>query len=49
MVNLREGKVFKDPIVTQIVPLEKFYDAETYHQDYLRKNPGGYSCHYMRD
>jgi peptide methionine sulfoxide reductase MsrA len=22
--------------------------AEAYHQDYLRKNPGGYTCHYMR-
>ena len=23
--------------------------AESYHQDYLQKNPGGYTCHYMRD
>jgi peptide methionine sulfoxide reductase MsrA len=23
--------------------------AEEYHQDYLRKHPGGYSCHYMRE
>ncbi len=37
--KLGEGKAFKDPIVTQVVPLEKFYDAESYHQDYLRKNP----------
>eukprot|EP01156_Anaeramoeba_ignava_P014294 Anaeramoba_ignava/a608697_105.p1 GENE.a608697_105~~a608697_105.p1 ORF type:complete len:401 (+),score=-4.76 a608697_105:207-1409(+) len=29
-------------IVTQIKPLEKFYDAEAYHQDYLKKNPNGY-------
>ncbi len=26
-----------------------FYPAEDYHQDYLQKNPGGYTCHYMRD
>lgn len=32
------------PIVTEIGPLESFYDAEEYHQDYLKKNPGGY-CH----
>lgn len=29
-------------IVTQIEPLEKFYPAEDYHQDYLKKNPNGY-------
>jgi peptide methionine sulfoxide reductase msrA/msrB len=29
-------------IVTGIKPLEKFYPAEAYHQDYLRKNPNGY-------
>jgi peptide-methionine (S)-S-oxide reductase len=39
IVKLSEGKVFKDPIVTQVVQLEKFYDAEKYHQDYLRNNP----------
>ncbi len=29
-------------IVTEILPLKKFYLAETYHQDYLKKNPNGY-------
>lgn len=37
--KLGEAKVFNDPIVTQIVPLEKFYEAEGYHQDFLRRNP----------
>jgi len=32
------------PIATELLPLECFYEAEEYHQDYLRKNPGGY-CH----
>ena len=32
------------PIVTEIKPLEKFFEAEEYHQDYLKKNPNGY-CH----
>ena len=36
-------------LVTQIVPASPFYAAETYHQDYLRHNPDGYSCHYLRD
>ena len=31
-------------IVTEILPLSCFYDAEDYHQKYLQKNPGGY-CH----
>lgn len=32
--------------VVEIKPLERFYDAEEYHQDYLDKNPGGY-CHIL--
>lgn len=32
-------KHFSKPIATQIVPLEKFYPAEDYHQDYVRRNP----------
>lgn len=33
-----------DKFFVEIEPLERFYDAEEYHQDYLDKNPGGY-CH----
>ena len=36
---------WKDPVVTTLEPLQKFYPAEEYHQDYLKKNPGGYTCH----
>lgn len=36
---------WKDPVVTSLEPLQKFYPAEEYHQDYLQKNPGGYTCH----
>jgi peptide-methionine (S)-S-oxide reductase len=39
IAKLGEAKTFNDPIVTQVAPLEKFYEAEKYHQDYLRKNP----------
>lgn len=35
-------------IVTQVEPAGPFTPAEDYHQDYLVKNPGGYSCHYLR-
>lgn len=36
-------------IVTRIVAATEFYPAEDYHQDYLVKNPSGYTCHYERD
>lgn len=37
------------PLVTQIVAATTFYSAESYHQDYLQKNPGGYTCHFIRE
>jgi methionine-S-sulfoxide reductase len=40
---------WKRPITTTIEPASTWYSAEGYHQDYLRKHPEGYSCHYMRD
>jgi peptide-methionine (S)-S-oxide reductase len=36
------------PIVTEIVPFTNFYEAEDFHQDYLQRNPHGYTCHYVR-
>jgi len=36
-------------IVTQVIAASKFYPAEDYHQDYLKKNPGGYTCHWVRN
>jgi peptide-methionine (S)-S-oxide reductase len=40
---------WKNPIVTEIVDAGTWTTAESYHQDYLQKNPGGYTCHYMRN
>jgi peptide methionine sulfoxide reductase msrA/msrB len=40
---------WKRRVVTQIVPATRFHPAEEYHQKYLMNNPGGYSCHYLRD
>ncbi|HEV8660074.1 MAG TPA: bifunctional methionine sulfoxide reductase B/A protein [Thermoanaerobaculia bacterium] len=40
---------WKRPVVTEIVPAKDFWQAEDYHQDYLIKNPGGYTCHYVRN
>ena len=40
--------VFPNKIVTNLEKFNKFYQAEAYHQDYLAKNPMGYSCHFIR-
>lgn len=50
-IKLRVDKsnAWKKPVVTQIVPAKEFNLAEDYHQDYLEKHPGGYTCHYARD
>ena len=40
---------WKRPITTTIEPASTWYSAEGYHQDYLLKHPGGYSCHFLRD
>lgn len=37
--QLDAAKVFDKPIATQVAPLEGFYEAEGYHQDYVEKNP----------
>ena len=44
-----KSKKWKNPVVTQIVPASEFTPAEEYHQDYLEKNPGGYTCHFLRE
>lgn len=39
---------WKNPVVTTLEPFTKFWKAEEFHQDYLTKNPGGYTCHVIR-
>ncbi|WP_373432571.1 bifunctional methionine sulfoxide reductase B/A protein [Geothrix sp. 21YS21S-2] len=39
---------WKRPITTQIAAAATFWPAEDYHQDYLKKHPGGYTCHFVR-
>ena len=43
-----ESGVFPDKIVTEATKAGEFYAAENYHQDYLQKNPSGYTCHTIR-
>jgi peptide-methionine (S)-S-oxide reductase len=42
---VNESGRWPDPVVTTREPLTRFWPAEGYHQDYLVKNPGGYTCH----
>ena len=35
-------------VVTTLEPYTRFWPAEEYHQDYLVKNPNGYTCHFER-
>ena len=42
-----QGK-YSQPLAVELLPLKNYYPAEEYHQDYLKKNPGGY-CHISFD
>ena len=42
---VNQSERWPDPVVTTLEPFTQFYEAENYHQDYLQKNPGGYTCH----
>lgn len=42
---VNKSKRWDRPVVTSLEPLGIFYKAEDYHQDYLQKNKGGYTCH----
>lgn len=42
---VNDSKRWPAPVVTSLESFQKFHRAEDYHQDYLEKNPGGYTCH----
>jgi methionine-S-sulfoxide reductase len=45
----RANLKWKKKVTTTIEIDKEFYKAEDYHQDYLQKNPNGYTCHFLRD
>ena len=47
MLEAQVQKVWTDPIVTEITPLQKFYLGEDYHQDYFANNPNQSYCVYV--
>lgn len=48
MHQVEASKAWKSPLVTELHALTQFWRAEEYHQQYLQKNPGGYTCHFVR-
>ena len=47
-VRAAASGMWKKPIVTEIAKAGPFTPAHAAHQDYLQKNPGGYTCHWLR-
>ena len=45
--KLAEEKVWEKPVVTEVVPLEVFYPAEDYHQEYFARNPYQGYCQFV--
>jgi peptide-methionine (S)-S-oxide reductase len=45
---VNESGRWQNPVVTTLEPSVGFTEAEDYHQDYLVKNPHGYTCHWVR-
>lgn len=48
IAEIEASKKWPGRIVTEIVPASDFWMAEKEHQDYLLRNPGGYTCHWVR-
>ncbi|KAA2242617.1 peptide-methionine (S)-S-oxide reductase MsrA [Chitinophaga agrisoli] len=48
IAEMTASKKWPGPIVTEVKPAGDFWDAEEEHQDYLRKHPNGYTCHFIR-
>jgi peptide-methionine (S)-S-oxide reductase len=42
---VNESERWDGLVVTSLEPVTRFWPAESYHQDYLQKNPNGYTCH----
>jgi peptide-methionine (S)-S-oxide reductase len=46
--EMEASGIWPGKIVTEVVPVGDFWNAEVEHQDYLQKNPYGYTCHFER-
>jgi peptide-methionine (S)-S-oxide reductase len=48
IADVDESGLWPGKVVTEVVPAAEFWEAEPEHQDYLLRNPDGYSCHFIR-
>lgn len=48
IVRVEASGAWGPKIATELAPANAFFPAEAYHQDYLDKNPEGYTCHFVR-
>ena len=48
IAEMTASRKWPGKIVTEITPASEFYAAEGYHQDYLKRYPDGYTCHFVR-
>jgi peptide-methionine (S)-S-oxide reductase len=49
ITELKGAGIWKEPIVTEVVPYQHFYRAEDYHQEFYRQNPNQPYCHFVID
>ena len=48
IADVEASGLWPAPVVTEVVQAGAFWPAEPDHQDYLERNPGGYTCHFAR-
>ncbi|WP_435140286.1 peptide-methionine (S)-S-oxide reductase MsrA [Pseudopelagicola sp. nBUS_19] len=48
IADVDASKLWPGKVVTEVEPASDFWEAEDFHQDYLEKQPNGYTCHFVR-
>jgi peptide-methionine (S)-S-oxide reductase len=48
IADVEESGLWPGKVVTQVTAAGDFWEAEPEHQNYLLRNPGGYTCHFLR-
>jgi peptide-methionine (S)-S-oxide reductase len=48
IADVNASGLWPGPVVTEVEPAREFWEAEPEHQDYLERNPDGYTCHFAR-
>jgi len=48
IADVEASGLWPGKVVTEVAPAAAFWEAEPEHQDYLERNPGGYTCHFIR-